>query len=160
DKRSAEVRKCVDGYRVRKNSPHERVDIAVGIDQEGTLLGATVPHGRKDDEFSTCVMDALRPAVFPRSHSGVISVTKSYEELPQSRRGRRWASRRSSRSGPLAAARARTPPWARTRDGRRTRRTAKGRARSPATSSPRSAIGRSGPSWRGRAAAAGASRPG
>jgi hypothetical protein len=83
DKRSPDVRKCVDGYRARKNSPHERVDIAVGIDQEGTLLGATLPHGRKDDAFSACVMDALRPALFPRSHSGVISVTKSYEEFAQ-----------------------------------------------------------------------------
>ena len=61
--------------------PHERVTISMGIDQEGKLLGATLPKGRTDEILSTCVQAALANAPFPRSHAGVISITKTYEEI-------------------------------------------------------------------------------
>jgi hypothetical protein len=83
DKRSTEVTKCVAEYRTRKNLPHERVTISMGIDQEGRLLGATLPKGKTDAPLSECVQKALADAAFPRSHSGVISITKSYEEIVQ-----------------------------------------------------------------------------
>jgi hypothetical protein len=37
--------------------------------------------GSEDTELKTCVQDALKDGLFPRSHSGVITVTKTYEEL-------------------------------------------------------------------------------
>ena len=83
DKNAAAVQKCVSEYRARKNLPHERVTITMGIDQEGRLLGATLPKGKSDTPLSDCVQAALANAQFPRSHSGVISITKSYEELVQ-----------------------------------------------------------------------------
>ena len=83
DKRSTDVQKCVAEYRTRKNLPHERVSISMGIDQEGRLLGAALPKGKTDATLSECVQQALANAPFPRSHSGVISITKSYEEIVQ-----------------------------------------------------------------------------
>lgn len=83
DKKSAEVQKCVVEYRARKNLPRERVSIQLGIDQEGRLLGATLPKGKTDTVLSDCVQKALADAPFPRSHTGVISITKSYEEIVQ-----------------------------------------------------------------------------
>lgn len=83
DKKADEVKKCVAEYRVRKKLPRERVSISMGIDQEGRLLGATLPKGKADPTLSDCVQRALAGAAFPRSHSGVISITKSYEEIEQ-----------------------------------------------------------------------------
>lgn len=83
DKNAAAVQKCVTDYRTRKNLPHARVTISMGIDQEGRLLGATLPKGKTDTPLSDCIQTALANAAFPRSHSGVISITKSYEELVQ-----------------------------------------------------------------------------
>ncbi|MDB5219970.1 MAG: hypothetical protein JWO86_7897 [Myxococcaceae bacterium] len=83
DKNAAAVQKCVAEYRTRKNLPHERVTISMGIDQEGRLLGATLPKGKTDTPLSECVQAALASAAFPRSHSGVISITKSYEDVVQ-----------------------------------------------------------------------------
>lgn len=83
DKGSVAVHKCIAEYRTRKNMPHERVTISMGIDQEGRLLGATLPRGKVDRPLSECVQRALANAPFPRSHSGVISITKSYEEIVQ-----------------------------------------------------------------------------
>lgn len=83
DKGSDKVQKCVSEYRARKNMPHERVTISMGIDQEGKLLGATLPKGKTDEVLSTCVQSALANAPFPRSHAGVISITKTYEEISQ-----------------------------------------------------------------------------
>ena len=83
DKNADAVKKCVSEYRARKNLPHERVTISMGIDQEGRLLGATLPKGKTDAPLSDCVQAALATAAFPRSHSGVISITKSFEELVQ-----------------------------------------------------------------------------
>ena len=83
DKKSAGMQKCVAEYRVRKNLPHERVSVQLGIDQEGRLLGASLPRGKNDPTLSACVQKALVDAPFPRSHTGVISITKSYEEIVQ-----------------------------------------------------------------------------
>lgn len=83
EKNSDKVQKCVSEYRARKNMPHERVTISVGIDQEGKLLGATLPKGKADEILSGCVQAALANAPFPRSHAGVISITKTYEEISQ-----------------------------------------------------------------------------
>jgi hypothetical protein len=83
DRNAAEMKKCVAEYRARKKLPHERVEISVGIDQEGRLLGASLKGGKQDTPFSECVQRALGSAPFPRSHAGVIQVTKSYEEIEQ-----------------------------------------------------------------------------
>jgi hypothetical protein len=83
DTKSSEVQSCVDQYRARKNLPRERVSIQLGIDQEGRLLGVTLPKGKSDAPLSECVQKALSGAPFPRSHTGVISITKSYEEIVQ-----------------------------------------------------------------------------
>ena len=83
DKGADKVQKCVTEYRARKNMPHERVTISMGIDQEGRLLGATLPKGKTDEALSSCVQAALANAPFPRSHAGVISITKTYEEISQ-----------------------------------------------------------------------------
>ena len=83
EKKAPEVLKCIADYRTRKNLPHDRVSVSLGIDQEGRLLGATLPKGKTDTALSECVMQALGSAPFPRSHSGVISITKSYEEIVQ-----------------------------------------------------------------------------
>ena len=83
DKNAAAMKKCIGEYRARKKLPHERVEVSVGIDQEGRLLGATLKGGRKDAPLADCVQQVLTNAPFPRSHAGVIAVTKSYEEIEQ-----------------------------------------------------------------------------
>jgi hypothetical protein len=80
DQRQHEIFMCVHDFRTRKNLARERVAISFGIDQEGKLLGVT-SKGKEDSELQSCVQGVLRSAPFPRSHSGVITVTKTYEEL-------------------------------------------------------------------------------
>lgn len=81
DKKSDAVNACIREYRFRKHLAHERVEVQVGIDQEGHLLGVTLPKAGKDSKLTECIKEALKDAAFPRSHSGVISVTKTYEEI-------------------------------------------------------------------------------
>jgi hypothetical protein len=83
DTKSAEMQSCVASYRARKKLPHERVTFQLGIDQEGRLLGATLPKGKADSTLTECVQKALLAAPFPKSHAGVISMTKTYEEILQ-----------------------------------------------------------------------------
>lgn len=83
DKYRAEVGACVNAYKTRKKLGRARVEVQVGIDQEGNLLGATLKGKQQDEELTMCVQRALAPAQFPRSHAGVISVTKVYEEILQ-----------------------------------------------------------------------------
>lgn len=83
DKHREGIYACVTSYRKRKNLAHARVEVQVGIDQEGNLLGATLGKGKQDEELTSCVQKALANAPFPRSHSGVISFTKVYEEILQ-----------------------------------------------------------------------------
>lgn len=80
DARQREIRACVASFRERKKLAHERVAVSFGIDQEGKLLGVT-SKGKEDAELKACVQEALQKAPFPRSHAGVITVTKIYEEL-------------------------------------------------------------------------------
>jgi len=82
DKKGAEIGACVREFRVRKNLARERVTVSFGIDMEGKLLGVT-SKGKEDAELKACVQRALEGARFPRSHAGVITVTKTYEELLQ-----------------------------------------------------------------------------
>ena len=80
DTRHAEVARCTHAFRIRKKMPHDKITVSFGIDQEGRLLGVTA-KGREDAELKRCVLDAMTGAPFPRSHAGVITVTKVYEEL-------------------------------------------------------------------------------
>lgn len=82
DKRQGEIASCVNAFRLRKKLARERVSISFGMDQEGKLLGVT-SKGKEDLELKTCVQDSLKGVLFPRSHAGVITVTKTYEELLQ-----------------------------------------------------------------------------
>jgi hypothetical protein len=83
DKKNDDVARCVREYRVRKKLEGKRVAVSMGIDQEGRLLGVTLPKGQTDLELSACIQSALKDALFPKSHAGVISVTRTYEEMVQ-----------------------------------------------------------------------------
>ena len=80
DTRHAQIATCTQAFRLRKKMPHDKITVSFGIDQEGRLLGVTA-KGREDAELKRCVQDAMTDAPFPRSHAGVITVTKVYEEL-------------------------------------------------------------------------------
>ncbi|MBX3263753.1 MAG: hypothetical protein KIS78_19860 [Labilithrix sp.] len=82
DKKGSAIGACVRDFRARKNLLRERVTVSFGIDMEGTLLGVT-SKGNEDAELKACVQGALKDATFPRSHAGVITVTKTYEEILQ-----------------------------------------------------------------------------
>jgi hypothetical protein len=82
DKKGSEIGACVREFRLRKKLARERVTVSFGIDMEGKLLGVT-SKGKEDAELKACVHKALDGAQFPRSHAGVITVTKTYEELLQ-----------------------------------------------------------------------------
>jgi hypothetical protein len=82
DKKQDDIASCIREFRFRKHIAHERVAVSFGIDQEGRLLGVT-SKGKEDNELKRCVQNALVDAPFPRSHAGVITVTKTYEELVQ-----------------------------------------------------------------------------
>jgi hypothetical protein len=81
DRKQSEIMVCVREFRTRRKGTG-RVAVSFGIDQEGRVLGVT-PKGNEDLKFTTCVQDALRGAGFPRSHAGVITVTKTYEDILQ-----------------------------------------------------------------------------
>lgn len=83
EQRSVEMNKCIAEYRKRKNLPHERVEVSVGIDQNGKLIGATLKKGKTDQALTECMQNALANAPFPRSHAGIITTTKSYEDIVQ-----------------------------------------------------------------------------
>lgn len=83
DKKQDAVAKCVQDYRFRKHLAHEKVSINIGIDQEGRLIGVTLPKGKQDQELADCVVQVLRDAPFPRSHAGVITITRTFEEMVQ-----------------------------------------------------------------------------
>jgi hypothetical protein len=81
DSRHSQVEKCAAEARVRTGDPHGKVSLLVGIDQEGTVIGVKVPKGeKKDEKLLVCVRAALKGAPFPRSHNGVITIKKTYEE--------------------------------------------------------------------------------
>jgi hypothetical protein len=79
--RAARLNKCVEDVRARRKDPHAKVQVEIGIDQEGTLLGVKTPKGQTEDKgFNDCVQNALTKAPFPRSHAGVITVKKTFED--------------------------------------------------------------------------------
>lgn len=80
DKKQPDISACVREFRARQKKAPSKVVVSFGIDQEGRLLGVT-SKGKEDAELKTCVADALRGAAFPRSHAGVITVTKTYEDI-------------------------------------------------------------------------------
>ena len=79
--RSNELAECVESARTRRKSPHAKLVIEVGMDEEGHLLGVKLPKGEKHDQpFVDCVLAALHGAPFPKSHAGVITVRKTFED--------------------------------------------------------------------------------
>ena len=81
DKKHHEISACLREFRGRKKmAGKDRVAVSFGIDQDGRLLGVTAKgkEGRRAED--------VHPGHTPqralsRSHSGVITVTKTYEEL-------------------------------------------------------------------------------
>jgi hypothetical protein len=81
DSRSSQLIECVAAARTRHKKPHARISFDVGIDQEGAFIGVKTPRGQKDDPaFNDCVRSALASAPFPRSHAGVITVNRAFED--------------------------------------------------------------------------------
>ncbi len=81
ESRHSQVEKCAAEARVRAGDPHGKVSLLVGIDQEGAVIGVKVPKGeKKDEKLLVCVRAALKGAPFPRSHNGVITIKKTYED--------------------------------------------------------------------------------
>jgi hypothetical protein len=79
--RSNDLLTCVNDSHARKKDIHAKIVVEVGIDQEGHLLGVKMPKGAKPDRpLAECFMNALRGAPFPRSHSGVITVRRTFED--------------------------------------------------------------------------------
>ena len=81
DEKQEGLAQCVQAFRFRKHLAHEKVSINIGIDQEGRLIGVALPKGKEDKELSACVREELRDAPFPRSHSGVITITRTFQEM-------------------------------------------------------------------------------
>lgn len=82
DSKSKDLAVCVREFRARKNLQHERVEVSIGIDQEGKLLGVT-SKGKEDTQLKACFQQALSGARFPRSRAGIITIKKNYEERLQ-----------------------------------------------------------------------------
>ncbi|MEO7109890.1 MAG: AgmX/PglI C-terminal domain-containing protein [Polyangiaceae bacterium] len=81
ESRHSDVEKCAADARKRMGDQHGKVSLLVGIDQEGSVIGVKVPKGeKKDEKLLVCVRAALKGAPFPRSHNGVITIKKTYEE--------------------------------------------------------------------------------
>lgn len=83
DKKQSEIAKCVQQYRFRTHLAHEKVSVNMGIDQEGRLIGVTLPKNKEDKELTACVQKELKDAKFPRSHAGVITITRTFQEMVQ-----------------------------------------------------------------------------
>lgn len=83
DKKQTEIAKCVQQYRFRTHLAHEKVSVNMGIDQEGRLIGVTLPKNKEDKELTACVHKELEGARFPRSHAGVITITRTFQEMVQ-----------------------------------------------------------------------------
>jgi hypothetical protein len=80
DERRHEMRKCVDNAGARRKDPHAKVVLEVGVDQEGKLIGVKLPRGINDSELIDCMREALRGASFPKSHFGILTVRKTFED--------------------------------------------------------------------------------
>ena len=83
EKKAGPILKCVEAARTRRKTPHGKIAIEIGIDQEGTLIGVKTAKGQpKDGALDDCMRQALADAPFPRSHAGVITLTKTFEDQP------------------------------------------------------------------------------
>jgi hypothetical protein len=81
DARAASLVKCVEAARPKRKNPHAKILVEVGLDQEGHLLGVKPPAGAQaDPDLYACAQAALQGANFPRSHAGIITVVKTFEE--------------------------------------------------------------------------------
>jgi hypothetical protein len=81
DARAAGLVKCVEAARPKRKNPHAKILVEVGLDQEGHLLGVKPPPGAPPDpDLYACAQAALQGANFPRSHAGIITVVKTFEE--------------------------------------------------------------------------------
>jgi hypothetical protein len=79
--RSNDLVACVNDARTRHKDAHGKVVVEIGIDQEGHLLGVKMPKGVKNDKpLTDCFLAALRGAPFPRSHAGVVTVRRTFED--------------------------------------------------------------------------------
>jgi len=83
DKKQDLLKKCVQEFRYRTHLAHDKVTISIGIDQEGRIIGVTLPKNRENKELTACVQTAMKDTVFPRSHAGVITIMRSFEEMVQ-----------------------------------------------------------------------------
>jgi len=75
---------CVNDYRAKKKNLHKGVVVAIGIDEEGNLLGVTsanAKHGELDKTLKQCMFSALHGLPFPRSHAGIITVKQSFNDM-------------------------------------------------------------------------------
>ena len=82
DSRHSAMDKCSADARKRWKDPHAKITFLIGIDQEGNVVGIKRPSkkDKNDEELLVCVRAALKDAPFPKSHAGVITIKKSYEE--------------------------------------------------------------------------------
>jgi hypothetical protein len=81
DAQSGPLGKCIEAARARHKNLHGKISVEIGIDQEGTLIGVKTPKGQASDTvMNDCVRDALTGANFPRSHAGVITLKRSFED--------------------------------------------------------------------------------
>jgi hypothetical protein len=79
--RSNELIACVNDARARRKDVHAKIVVEIGIDQEGHLLGVKMPKGVKNDKpLTDCFLAALHGAPFPRSHAGVLTVRRTFED--------------------------------------------------------------------------------
>jgi hypothetical protein len=81
DSRASSLFPCIMAARAHRKNPHEKIQIEIGLDQEGHLMAVKAPHGAPNDpELFQCAQKALAGANFPTSHAGIITVTKTFED--------------------------------------------------------------------------------
>ena len=82
DARSPKLLQCVESARADAGATHPTVTVEIGIDQEGQLLGVASTDAKHplDSAAKDCMMQVLRTAIFPRSHSGVIAVRQTFKD--------------------------------------------------------------------------------
>jgi hypothetical protein len=81
DARAPLLLPCITAARAHRKNPHEKIQIEVGLDETGHLMGIKAPKGAPSDpELFACAQKALTGANFPTSHAGIITVTKTFED--------------------------------------------------------------------------------
>jgi hypothetical protein len=81
DARASSLIPCIVAARAHRKNPHEKIQIEIGLDEEGHLLGVKAPRGAPSDpDLFACAQNALMGANFPNSHAGIITVTKTFED--------------------------------------------------------------------------------